>query len=171
MTEILWDPQVGEPEKGWRVWTVAEKHDEMVVKSITYPVAWPKRKPMRAHCMIQWRRTRAMIPHGNADPHQAPISAGGPCSCGIYSLRQLHLCRKWSGLNVLGLKAPALARVLGEIAMWGRISQHQEGFRAEYAYPLSFTVYWVHPELDPDSLMDSLCDGYGVPVNLDTQVL
>ncbi|MEX2203651.1 MAG: hypothetical protein WD965_06140 [Actinomycetota bacterium] len=69
---------------------------------------WPVREPLRAEC--------AKRRH-----HRAPAL---DCTCGIHATAETDLLRR--------TRDPA---VLGTIALWGRIAEHEHGLRAEYGYP------------------------------------
>jgi hypothetical protein len=49
--------------------------------------------------------------------------------------------------------------VLGEVRLWGRVFEHQLGWRAEWAYPVGLYRTW-HPELDDQ--MQQLLRGYDI---------
>jgi hypothetical protein len=53
--------------------------------------------------------------------HEAPDPT---CTCGLHGTHGVELLRK--------TRCPA---VLGRVAMWGRVVEHELGFRARYAYP------------------------------------
>ncbi|MEX0743797.1 MAG: hypothetical protein WD248_05495, partial [Actinomycetota bacterium] len=69
---------------------------------------WPVREPLRAEC--------AKRRH-----HRVPAL---DCTCGIHATAEADLLRR--------TRDPA---VLGTIALWGRIAEHEHGLRAEYGYP------------------------------------
>ena len=102
---------VSEAIDGWRTWTVAGSRDGS--EAILLPIAgtgkaWPRRAPARAEC---GRRRRHPVP-------------GAGCTCGIYATRTVDLLRR--------TRNPA---VLGTVALWGRVAEHEHGSRAEYGYP------------------------------------
>lgn len=49
-------------------------------------------------------------------------------------------------------------RVLGRVALWGRVKEHHSGYRAEYAYP---QVLYTHPLLD-EKRVKATADRYGI---------
>jgi hypothetical protein len=96
---------------GWRTWRVAGSRDGTEVR--LHPIAgtgkgWPAREPVRAECAK--RRF-----------HRVP---GERCTCGIYASRHVDLLRR--------TRDPA---VLGTVAVWGRVLEHEHGYRAEFGYP------------------------------------
>jgi len=95
----------------WRTWTLHE--DPRTRTPLLRPIGddrrpWTPRVPMRARCF----RRRS---------HRAPEER---CSCGLYAVKSPHLLR--------AARAPA---VLGTVDLWGRIMEHERGYRAELAYP------------------------------------
>jgi hypothetical protein len=100
-----------------------------LLTSLGRQVYWPPGSPLRAACETRRSSRR----------HSAPR---GSCSCGIYAW---HPCRV--DANVMGGLEEALeprpwpaAGVVGVIEAWGRTEVHADGFRAEYARPVSFAV-------------------------------
>jgi hypothetical protein len=101
-----------EPVIAWRAWTLTGRSDGShlllrPVGSRTHP--WPPLRAARAVC----RRG----PHF----HQAPEIT---CTCGLHGTHGWDILRR--------AKSPA---VLGTVAMWGRVVEHELGYRGEYAYP------------------------------------
>ena len=89
------------------------------------------------------RPLAAVCPHG----HTAPDPA---CACGIYAVREPDGARRYllgrDDLHVVG-------RVLGQVALWGKVVEAQLGWRASRAYPAS---------LEPAAA--EIARLYGVPV-------
>jgi hypothetical protein len=99
-----------EPIEGWRTWALAGSRDGSRVRLLpTFGRgAWPARSPMRAVC-------------GKGRRHAVP---GLTCTCGIHATRDPDLVRR--------TRDPA---TLGRVALWGRVLEHELGFRAELGYP------------------------------------
>jgi hypothetical protein len=100
-----------EPISGWRTWTLAGSRDVRRVRLL--PIAgtgtpWPPRKPVHAACAHRAR-------------HRAP---GIECTCGIHATHTTDPLRR--------TRNPA---VLGTVALWGRVIEHELGYRAELGYP------------------------------------
>lgn len=87
------------------------------------PIIWPYAAPIRAYCS---RMTR----HDT----QAPQAF---CSCGIYAWQTLQGIYEYSTRGG--------HRVYGQVGLWGRIVETENGYRAEYAYPLALTVKALRP--------------------------
>ena len=64
------------------------------------------------------------------------------CACGIHAAREPATV--WSYLR--GRDEPGtVARVLGRVLLWGRVVEHEGGWRASHASPLDFVA--TEPEL------------------------
>ena len=95
----------------WRKWTILfdRKDDTFWLASIFKYFLWERKKVTRAECWSSCRKDGVI-----------QMS----CSCGIY-----------------GVKYPdekITNTISGEVALWGKMIEHQLGYRATYAYPLSF---------------------------------
>lgn len=100
-----------EPVMAWRAWALTGRRDgsELLLR----PVAgrsrpWRPREPAQAACK-------------HARMHGAP---NVDCSCGLYGTHEADLLRR--------TRTPA---VLGRVALWGRVIEHDMGYRAEFGYP------------------------------------
>ena len=95
---------------GWRTWTLAGSRNAGEVR--LYPIAgtgkaWPPREPVRAECA---RRRHHRVPAVD-------------CACGIHATHAPDLLRR--------TRSPS---VLGTVALWGRVAEHEHGYRAEFGY-------------------------------------
>lgn len=123
-----------DPVLAWRAWDIHEHpHRGLLLRSVTYHVHWPARKPMRAHCMSMLRRDglglrRDVLGHRHRD---CPNVYHG---CGIYSVKNQMQAEKWQGAWG-GNK-----RIVGQVKLWGNIAVFTEGYLAEYAYPHSLVT-------------------------------
>jgi hypothetical protein len=100
-----------EPIVAWRAWALTGHRDGDGL--LLRPVAkrtrtWKPRETVEASC----RTTRW---HDAPDPR---------CTCGLHGTHGLEVLRK--------TRCPA---VLGRVALWGRVIEHEHGYRARYAYP------------------------------------
>lgn len=116
MTRLMLDRTLpvetaSEPVVGWRTWALTGRRDGS--RLLLRPVAgrsrpWPPRRAAEAICKTGWG-------------HTAPQLA---CSCGLYATRQPDLLRR--------TRSPA---VWGRVALWGRVIEHELGFRSRFGYP------------------------------------
>jgi hypothetical protein len=102
---------LAEPIHAWRTWTLQGSQDGSRVRLA--PIAgdgrpWPPRRPAEASC------TR----------HRSHVRPELDCTCGIYAVERPDELRR--------TRDPA---VLGTVGLWGRIVEHEHGFRAALAYP------------------------------------
>ena len=100
-----------EPIVAWRAWALTGHRDGSGL--LLRPVAkrariWKPRIVVEAACRTsRW--------HGAPDP---------ACTCGLHGTHGLEVLRK--------TRCPA---VLGRVALWGRVIEHEHGYRAQFAYP------------------------------------
>jgi hypothetical protein len=100
-----------EPIIAWRAWALTGRRDGTGL--LLRPVAkrartWKPKEIVEASCRTsRW--------------HEAPDPA---CTCGLHGTHGIELLRK--------TKCPA---VLGRVALWGRVIEHEHGYRARFAYP------------------------------------
>lgn len=120
-------PDLAEPVHAWRVWRVVVRENGYRLASVLKPTVWPVGSALQAGCLappppIAWLR------RGHSKRCHAP---GASCECGIY------------GASLRGIqpyvrdppREPAVGRVLGQVALWGRVIECERGFRASHAYP------------------------------------
>ncbi|HZD79662.1 MAG TPA: hypothetical protein VE646_06445 [Actinomycetota bacterium] len=125
-----------EPITGWRIWNLSLPRGR---EPLLHPAgagvdAWPRRKPVRARCgtpPLLWFTRR---------PHQAPNPT---CTCGIYASRSLDTFER---------PRPAYPPppVIGTVSLWGRVIEHELGWRAQMAYPAQLRLVcsmcaWFEP--------------------------
>lgn len=102
---------LAEPIHAWRTWTLLGSRDGAQVRLA--PIAgdrrpWPPMHPAEASC------TR----------HRSHVRPELECTCGLHAVESPDALRR--------TRDPA---VLGTVALWGRIVEHEHGFRAALAYP------------------------------------
>jgi hypothetical protein len=100
-----------EPIVAWRAWALTGHRDgtELLLRPVAKRArTWRPREVVEASCRTsRW--------------HEAPDPA---CTCGLHGTHGLEVLRK--------TKCPA---VLGRVALWGRVVEHEQGYRAQFAYP------------------------------------
>lgn len=99
---------------------------------------YPTMKRMEAFC--------------NHHMHEAPFKT---CQCGVWALKKE---------NLKNARAQYGHQAYGEVYLWGRVLQGENGYRAQYAYPKHL---WAGSE----SLAKELQVLYGVPVDVDTKMI
>ena len=98
------------PVVGYRAW----QWDEIELKSLN-GIRWQPGEPLTAQCNTQ----------GCSD---APRS---DCTCGIYASKTLDQLRRIGHTQ---------DRIHGEVRLWGTVVEHEEGWRAQFAYPKRLIV-------------------------------
>ena len=106
------DPPLSlDPIVGWRTWRLKRHDDVPTLVSVTREVMWPPQAVMRSACIA--------------------CGANGPgraCSCGLYAASTPEYLAASGIFN-------ARTSVVGAVAMWGRVVEHDNGARARFAYP------------------------------------
>lgn len=152
------------PVVGWRAWKLVPWHaksDRHALLSLHFEQPWKPGRPLTASCDVPQRRH---VPLScTCTPESAPATN---CRCGIYAAREFqHVAKYVSG-------APELDRgeilVVGRIALWGRVVEYEDGWRAEYGYPQSF---FVPARAREDVEAENLLESFGVPVLDDTELV
>lgn len=136
------------PMVGYRKWAVAANG---LLTGVAARQPWAPKRPFAATCSGADNLTTARV-EGHWDGHRqvfvdAPVRS---CSCGVYAAKTLDAAR-----NVVGSGGVA---AWGEVWLWGRIIDHEKGYRAQFAYPKALTMY------DDPELAALVAERYGVPV-------
>jgi hypothetical protein len=104
------DPDLyAEPLIAWRTWNMTWQRRRLRLAPVgDYRKPWRPRDPVRAVCA---RRRSHVAP----DP---------TCTCGVHASK-----------SVAGLRRAHGPVVLGTVALWGRVIEHELGYRASFGYP------------------------------------
>ena len=109
--------------EAWRAWKIDEGNGP-VLHSLVRDWQWPARQKVHAVCHREEM--------GWGSSHRGEGIPDVNCSCGF-----------WATKNRLSAQRPQVHSrylkgiVVGKVALWGDIIEHEEGFRAQFAYPLS----------------------------------
>ena len=153
------------PVWAFRCWRVEWQDDRPVLGSLFHSTVWPADGPLRATCeqragaLAAWIRRRF-----SRKPASHPAPAWG-CECGIYAMSRLedeedltlspHFCQRGPLDRVL--------RVAGVAQLWGRVVQHDRGYRAEYARPLRLlTIPSLLRVRDTEGLIEAVAKRYRI---------
>ena len=133
------------PVLGWRAWAVTETAAGLRLGSVLYDEVWTPGTTALATC-----RRREDFFAEPMPPHSTPSAA---CGCGFHAARDAA-----DALSYLrGRNEPTtVCRILGEVALWGRLVETEAGWRAAAAYPVRLYA----PE---DAIAEALAV-YDVPV-------
>lgn len=120
-----------QPVIAYRIWKVSP--EGRLYTAYRDSGKWPWMKPYSAACDGGSNWTLYGVPvylvgFGESPPsdHDAPHF---DCTCGLYG---------YKSVKCLEQTFPAFYKgncVLGRVALWGRITEHTDGYRAEYGYP------------------------------------
>lgn len=125
----------------------------MPLYSATSNHPWPRNKPLHFHC--PWPALGHKIPHED-------------CLCGIYAVRPDRLDPLNAYIEEAFSANPRSITILGEVLLWGHITEHAQGWRAQQAYPK--TLYVPSTLTDAHKIAQQLADVYSVPAQvLDAQ--
>jgi hypothetical protein len=149
-------PDYAEPILAWRVWryTRGGLLTPMVHRS-QEDSWWPKR-PLPARCVKGYRVLGEWINYAHQKHKEVPDI---DCRCGYYALR------RFSSL-ALQYVSGRDAIFYGVVALWGRIVEHEGGYRAQYAEPrLLFGVSDIFRTwYSFNFIMRDVHNLYGIPV-------
>lgn len=109
-----------EPIEGWRIWNLSEDGRGPLLRPAGSGIdSWPPRRAVEARCGAP-----SLLSLGRG-PHTAPELS---CRCGIYASRSLE---------VFDRPRPAWPPppVVGTVALWGTVIEHERGWRGRFAYP------------------------------------
>ena len=111
-------PEYISPIAAYRVW----QWDTTGLKSLCGE-PWSPGKPLAARCRVYSAGT--MVGRGGAahDAHEPPQT---DCTCGVYAAKSLEHLRS-TGYDRYGIH--------GEVNLWGKVVEHERGWRAQLAYP------------------------------------
>ncbi len=141
-------PDSVDPIIGYRYWKVLFPGYLVDSNKITL---FEPRKRIKARCTgLFW------TVHSNTSLREAHTTEVVPvkgCYCGIHAYKTLPKDRH------------GFPRLYAKVALWGKVLEHEEGYRAQYAYPLEFWHNWVFdPFRCPESLLEGVEIRYGVRV-------
>ena len=150
-------PDYAEPFETWRVWKVVRHEGEYTLGSVVQRTLWPAGEAFIAECLRFRRVMRHLL---RKRRHEAPEA---DCECGIYGAPLERV-----GQYVADFPCGGIARVVGQVALWGTVVECERGLRASHAYPRR--IYVPADAGEPwrvswDEVALSLWR-YGVPVEL-----
>lgn len=152
------------PILAWRWWYVADGALRSIHQN---PDPWMPCEIKVAMCLKEYQHTRRpkmqdlewALPLHDPDAMTKTIeieSTAPPdrtCECGIYALKNLDDAKKYyDGLSrtprffrtptgLVENAFPAHPIITGRLALWGKVIEHERGYRAQYAYPESFIAF------------------------------
>lgn len=132
--------------EGWRAWRLSLEVPPFgncpKLYSASFGYYWAPRQRARAECHI--------------DTTHVP---GETCSCGFYAAKTLGHLRTMGYHSYV--EGSGHITCVGRLAMWGKVIEGTQGWRGEYAYPVT-----LYLPFEGWRLGKPLREGYGVPVRL-----
>ena len=153
-------PDYCDPVLGWRVWHVVAAAREPRLVSVFRHAVWPHDDALRAACT---RRVFGIRPRHCRHGHTAPWP---DCHCGIYAT-QATAFSEYLDDYVRFLAGNLLKKrllVFGRVSLWGRVVEHDLGWRASHAFPERLFV--IPGRVDTRTVEAAIrgLGRYGVPV-------
>lgn len=142
-----------EPLVGWRLWGL--NAFDLRIFSGAPNVIWAPKTPLRAvHQVRSWAVAPQPCEDAPCENHIPRMMPG----CGIYAFKEERYLRE----IVDAYSSSTFGNIIiGTVYLWGRIFEHERGYRAQYAYPKSF-VY-----TNAEASLTALAALYNVPVEED----
>ena len=147
-----------EPIVGWRQWNFMYPH---FLANLGNDTIYVPREKIEAHCE-QYSTIGALVLRKDHSEHQAPHLT---CMCGIYAYKEKpRLLREISNSCSGFIPRKAMTELIrtrlvyGEINLWGKVIEHEDGYRAQFGYPKRL---WCTPAIEP--LAGWIGYVYGVP--------
>jgi hypothetical protein len=133
-----------EPIVGWRQWNFMYPH---FLANLRKDTIYVPREKIEARCEQE-----------DHSEQQAPHLT---CTCGIYAYKEKP--RLLGDIRItygrpLAPPVSGLRLVYGEINLWGKVIEHEDGYRAQFGYPKRL---WCTPAIEP--LAGWIGYVYGVP--------
>jgi hypothetical protein len=137
---------VREPIVGWRQWNFMYPH---FLANLGNDTIYVPREKIEAHCE-PYSTPGTLVLRKDHSEEQAPHLT---CMCGIYAYKE-----KPRLLREISNTYSRLRLVYGEINLWGKVIEHEDGYRAQFGYPKRL---WCTPAIEP--LAGWIGYVYGVP--------
>lgn len=140
---------------GYRVWNV---YNSGLITGQAHGDPWPPYEAMVGRCAN-------MNGAGHIDQDEWKAAPVMDCTCGIYAFKDRTNAQYRSAFDVhpgnafngfFSGKGYHEGQVWGSVSLWGRIIEHEIGYRAQFAYPLDLVCNVKH-------LVALVSRRYGVP--------
>lgn len=159
-------PDYCEPLTAWRFWRVSTgplDDGPLQLASSMGKIRWLPHQPVKAvHDQSRFRLSST--PCCDDSPCEAwSPGMGGAYGCGLYGYKTADQLRQY--LKTWARVGNPLY-VVGQVFLWGRIIEHQYGYRAQYAYPKC--LVYVANEIAHTAIGRDMATLYGIPYEEDT---
>jgi hypothetical protein len=157
MIRIMEVEPVATPFIGYRMWTINGGSLQPLMYNHIF-VDWWTTGTAKAQCLRQGHYEHHPWEHDTTD---VPYP---PCTCGLWA---------YNTLERNGMRPTGSNEVKGAIVAWGRIVEHEYGFRSQYAQVIAFLDegHTYISELGEDYGVDVIASLYGVPALLQSELL
>lgn len=146
-------PDYVDPAVGYRMWNVSQLDDRWYLSSATtLGVMWPTDGPLRAQHIGDGAKWLALNIYHLAE--EDPVVPVRGCACGIYAYNDPDRLKT-------AAEGVVFRRVFGEVALYGKVWEHETGYRAELA---RVRALWYVPGGIGLPAVQTLGARYGVPV-------
>ena len=135
-------PLYCEPLIGWRVWRLMDQR----ICSLNVHAIWEPYAAIEA-------QHRAPSPCSES-PCPNPLGV----ACGIHAFKTAEAIVE--AFSCLVAHHIGEGYVVGQVALWGRIDEHELGYRAQWAYPVQF---YYTPRATSFNVLPILSATYGLP--------
>lgn len=119
---------------GWRGWRVTAAGDGYRLQALGRNEIWSPKKPIAAECREDYMTMSIFSSWGEPDntkPHDCPSK---DCHCGVWAFRSLDEFKKMA-------ESYHSTVVVGQVYLWGRVLECENGYRAQYAYPKELWLF------------------------------
>jgi hypothetical protein len=133
-----------EPIVGWRQWNFMYPH---FLANLRKDTIYVPREKIEARC--------------EQEDHSEQLAPHLTCTCGIYAYKEKPRLLGEIRITYGRPMAPPVSGVrlvYGEINLWGKVIEHEDGYRAQFGYPKRL---WCTPAIEP--LAGWIGYVYGVP--------
>lgn len=123
-------PDLISPIVGYRAWHYHSTPDGCLTALVHPYTLWPHHRRSVALCTVaplQW----VELDDIELPRHNSPELS---CTCGLYAAKDFDRLFSMTYMEDMA------DRVWGEVNLWGKVIEHDEGYRAEFAYPRRLIV-------------------------------
>ena len=117
------------PVVAWRAWALVETGEGPELRSVVYAHPWPARAALRMACEP-----------GGCRGARWPMQLH---ACGIHAFKDradaVAFPSMWEARRFPQGAFPEQS-VVGQVSLWGRVVEHERGYRGELAYPYALLL-------------------------------
>lgn len=172
-------PDLAEPISAWRCWIISGDKDTPVLLSPRQQITWPPVGGWDSHVIRGAQRNfvtarcneRSLINRDGPGCKECPSPDGDNhygVGCGLYGYKEIGDLAWDFPLNGLsryrtGVWRPLDIPVWGKVLLWGRVYEHNYGYRAQYGRVESLVTIEGLPNASWSRVIDNVANFYGVP--------